>query len=52
MNRFLAILAFIAFAGFIGILIRAVPSPDLVIISLFTTGLVAYDLITSSRRKG
>ncbi|WP_168199260.1 hypothetical protein [Pseudorhodobacter turbinis] len=52
MNRFLSILAFIAFAGFIGILIRAVPSPDLVIISLLTTALVVYDLVTSSGRKG
>ncbi len=51
MNRTLAILAFMTFAGFIGILIRGVPSPDLIAIALLTTGLVVYDLITSSGNK-
>ncbi|WP_323007119.1 hypothetical protein [Pseudorhodobacter sp.] len=52
MNRPLAILAFVAFAGFIGILIRAVPSLDLIAIAVLTTALVVYDLVTSSGPKG
>lgn len=51
MNRALAILAFLAFAGFIGILLRAVPGLDLIAIAALTTALVIYDLITSSGRK-
>lgn len=48
MNRLIAALAFIAFSGFVGILIFKVPSPDLIGVALLTLGLVAYDLITSS----
>lgn len=48
MNRILALFAFLVFAGFVGILAFEVPSPDLVIVIVFTTLLVAYDFITSS----
>lgn len=49
MNRFLALFAFVVFAGFVGILAFEVPSPDLVIVILFTTALLGYDFITSSK---
>ncbi|MHA3977079.1 hypothetical protein ACW9UR_05280 [Halovulum sp. GXIMD14794] len=51
MNRFLALLAFLVFCGFVGILVFAVPSPDLVIVVVFTVLLVAYDFATSSGNK-
>jgi len=49
MNRFLALFAFVVFAIFVGILAFEVPSPDLVIVILITTALLAYDFITSSQ---
>ncbi|WP_169961450.1 hypothetical protein [Oceaniglobus indicus] len=52
MNRILALLAFVTFAGFVGVLIYAVPSPDLIAVALLTLGLVAWDLITSSKNSG
>lgn len=51
MNRFLALFAFLALGGFLGILIVGVPSPDLIVIVLLTVGLVAYDMLTSSGKK-
>ncbi len=51
MNRLLALFAFVVFAGFLGILIIGVPSPDLIVIVLLTVGLVAYDMLTSSGKK-
>ena len=51
MNRFLALFAFIIFAGFLGILVMGVPSPDLIVVVLLTVGLVAYDMATSSGKK-
>ncbi|MFP7569465.1 hypothetical protein [Marivita sp. S2033] len=51
MNWILAALAFAVFAGFIGILIFSVPSPDLIAVAALTLGLVIYDLVTSVRRK-
>ena len=51
MNRFLALFAFVIFAGFLGILAFNVPSPDLVIVIVLTLILVAYDFITSSSDK-
>ena len=52
MNRLLALLAFISIAVFLLILAFKVPSPDLVIMILVTLGFVAYDLATSSGKKG
>ena len=52
MNRLLALLAFITIATFLLILAFKVPSPDLVIMILVTLGFVAYDLATSSGKKG
>lgn len=51
MNRILALLAFLSFAGFVGILAYKVPSPDLVAVITFTLVLVAYDFLTSSGTK-
>ena len=48
MNRVLALLTFVIFAGFLGILAFSVPSPDLVAVIVFTLALVAYDFLTSS----
>jgi hypothetical protein len=51
MNRIIAFAAFLTFAGFVGILIIAVPSPDLIGVALLTVALVIWDLVTSSNRK-
>lgn len=51
MNRFLALMAFIVFCGFVGILALEVPSPDLVMVIVFTVVLVGYDFATSSKNK-
>ncbi|MBE9640152.1 hypothetical protein [Salipiger mangrovisoli] len=48
MNRLLALIAFLALAGFVLVLIVKVPSPDLIAVSVLTIGLVAYDFLTSS----
>lgn len=51
MTRLLAIIAFVIFAIFVGILAMEVPSPDLIAVILLTTGLVAYDFFSSTRDK-
>lgn len=51
MNRLLALISFVIFAIFLGILGFNVPEPDLVIVILFTLALVAYDFFTSANRK-
>ncbi|WP_422369763.1 hypothetical protein [Hoeflea sp.] len=51
MNRVLALLAFVTFCGFVGILAFEVPSPDLVAVIIFTVALVGYDFATSSKNK-
>lgn len=50
MNRLLALVAFLTFAGFVLVLVVKVPSPDLIAVSLLTLALVAYDFLSSSRR--
>ena len=50
MNRLLALFAFVVLAGFLGILVLAVPSPDLVAVVALTAVLVAYDLYSSAGR--
>ncbi|MCB1312678.1 MAG: hypothetical protein KDK29_12740 [Sedimentitalea sp.] len=52
MKRFLALIAFLALAGFVLVLILEVPSPDLIAVSVLTIALVAYDFITSSGKSG
>lgn len=52
MNRLLALIAFVFFAGFVGILVVNVPHPDLIAVVALTTALVIYDLLTSANRKG
>lgn len=51
MMRLLALLAFAALLGFLGILVVEVPSPDLIAVALLTVALVAYDMLTSSGRR-
>jgi len=51
MNRFLALFAFIVFAGFLYILAAGVPRTDLIVIILITLALVAWDMITSSKNR-
>ncbi len=48
MNRFLALITFVIFCGYVAILGYGVPSPDLIAVILLTVVLVAYDFITSS----
>lgn len=50
-NLILALLAFAVLAGFFAILIIEVPSPDLIIISLFVVALAAYDFFTSHSKR-
>ena len=51
MTRLIALIAFVVFAGFVAILAFEVPSPDLIAVIALTTALVAYDLLTSTRKK-
>ena len=51
MNRLLPLIVFAVFCGFVGILAFEVPSPDLVVVILITTALVAYDFLTSSGKR-
>jgi hypothetical protein len=51
MNFLMAAFAFAVFAIFVGILIVAVPSPDLIAVALITVGFVAWDFITSIKNK-
>ncbi len=48
MNRLTALLAFAVLLAFLAILAVEVPSPDLIVVILITTALVAYDFLTSS----
>ncbi len=50
MNPLMAAFAFAALAGFLGILIWKVPSPDLIAVVVLTIVLVAVDFLTSLRR--
>lgn len=45
LDRLFAVLAFLAFAGFLGILVWYVPRPGLVVVSVL---LCAYDFIRST----
>lgn len=51
MNVVMALLAFLAIAGFLLILVAFVPSPDLIAVVVLTLVLVAYDFVTSARKK-
>ena len=51
MNRFLAVIAFLCFLGFVLVLAFEVPSPDLIAVIVLTLILVAYDFVTSSGGK-
>lgn len=48
LNRFVAILAFLTLAAFLGILLWKVPRLDLTIVIVVTLGLAAWDLIRSA----
>jgi hypothetical protein len=43
-----ATLAFLAFAGFLGILIYFVPKPGLILVCVVCAGLCAYDFVRSA----
>ncbi|MBL3553920.1 hypothetical protein [Rhodovulum sulfidophilum] len=51
MDRLLAAVAFIAFAGFVGILALEVPHPDLWAVIGITLALVATDLVLAARNR-
>lgn len=48
LDRLFAVLAFLAFAGFLGILVWYVPRPGLVVVSVASVLLCAYDFIRST----
>jgi hypothetical protein len=51
MNKLLALIAFLLFAAFLGILAWKVPEPDLLMVIALTLGLVAFDFLRSARDK-
>lgn len=51
MTRLLALFAFLVLAGFLGILAREVPEPDLIAVIALTVALAGWDLATSSRNR-
>lgn len=51
MDKLMALLAFSVFAGFVGILVIYVPSPDLIAVVGFSVALVGYDFFTSALKK-
>ena len=48
LDRVFATLSFLAFAGFLGILIWFVPRPGLIIVSIASVLLCAYDFVRST----
>jgi hypothetical protein len=48
LDRVLAALSLLAFAGFLGILIWFVPKPGLIVVCLICIGLCAYDFVRSA----
>ncbi len=48
LDRLLALLSLLAFAGFLAILIYFVPKPGLVIVSIASILLCAYDFVRSN----
>jgi hypothetical protein len=48
LDRFFATLSLLAFAGFLGILIWFVPKPGLVVVSVVSVLLCAYDFVRST----
>ena len=48
LDKFLAILSLLAFAGFLGILIWFVPRPGLVAVSVISVLLCAFDFVRSA----
>ena len=48
LDRALALLSFLAFAGFLGILIWFVPRPGLVLVCVVSVLLCAYDFLRST----
>lgn len=51
MNRLVAFFAFAIFAAFLYILVSEVGETDLMLVTLLTVGLAAYDFVTSSKKK-
>jgi hypothetical protein len=48
LDRVLAVVSLLAFAGFLGILIWFVPKPGLMIVCVVCIGLCAYDFLRST----
>jgi hypothetical protein len=48
LDRVFATLAFLAFAGFLAILVYFVPKPGLVLVCVVCAGLCAYDFVRST----
>jgi hypothetical protein len=48
LDRVFATLAFLAFAGFLGILIWFVPKPGLILVCVACVGLCGYDFVRST----
>jgi hypothetical protein len=48
LDRVLATLAFLAFAGFLGILIWFVPKPGLILVCVVCVAFCAYDFVRST----
>lgn len=51
MNRLLALFAYAVLAGFLYILVSEIREIDLLLVTLFTAALAAYDFVTSSKNK-
>ncbi|MBE0453328.1 hypothetical protein [Roseovarius autotrophicus] len=51
MNRILALFAFVVLAGFLYILASKIGSLDLLLVTVLTVALAAYDFVTSSKNK-
>lgn len=51
MNKFLALLAFLALAAFLGILVKGVPRWDLGLVAALVVALAAVDFLLSARDK-
>ncbi len=51
MNRILALFAFVVLAGFLYILVSEIRALDLLLVTILTAGLAAYDFLTSSKNK-
>lgn len=52
LNKVLAVLALVLLAAFIAVLVVNVPDTDLIVVSIVTVGMAAYDFVVSIFRRG